>query len=262
MKVLLLADIHSNIYALNAVEAAEAPFDMVLCVGDIVDWGMDPVEAIQWLEKYNYVAVSGNHDDFVVSADKNEKRIRMGLEPEAGTYQIDYDPIGQEKNFMTYTLNLLSERELGMLQRLPSSAVVEIDGFTYYLKHTSEEEKGDIVLKAMKEFRSQVLFDRLWEETGRQDVPMEKRRIVFAHSHQCWMHLVRGGALFMNPGSISNRTLGSDNIEPGADYIVIQDGVPQMKHVSYPTEELRKRIAEAPFEERIKEMALQLHTPE
>jgi len=163
---------------------------------------------------------------------------------------------------MTYTLNQLDEPHKAYLRSLPQTAVVEIDGYTYYLKHTQRMKHPDVVLEAMLGFDSQRLFESIWQETGRTDVPPEKRRIIFAHTHQCWMHLVRGGALFMNPGSISNRTLGPDTLEPGADYIVITDGVPQMKHISYPTRELRRRIADAPFDREQIEIALQLHTPQ
>jgi len=76
------------------------------------------------------------------------------------------------------------------------------------------------------------------------------------------MHQVRGGALFLNPGSISNRAYSEDNIEPGADYMVITDGIVQMKHISYPTAEIRERIKNYGFAENCRDIALQLFTPE
>jgi len=40
MRILVLADIHSNWPALTAVQE---PFDVCLFVGDLVDYGTDPV---------------------------------------------------------------------------------------------------------------------------------------------------------------------------------------------------------------------------
>jgi len=263
MKVVLIADVHSNIHALRAMEAAEAPFDLVICVGDLVDWGMDPKAAVDWLRQHPHVAVKGNHEGFVLSAADNQKRVREGLPPVEGTYYVEEEPLGQETNFSTYTVNRLTAEDIEFLRAMPESAVVEVDGYCYYLQHTCPESKRDIVLEAMAGYSSQPLFDRLWREyAGRPEISSCKRRIVNAHTHQCWMHQVRGGALFMNPGSISNRCHSADNLEPGADYIVIQDGVPQMKHITYPTDEIRQSIRDGHFTEQIRDIALRLFTPE
>jgi predicted phosphodiesterase len=39
MKILILSDIHGNWAALQSVLAAEADFDKILCLGDLVDYG-------------------------------------------------------------------------------------------------------------------------------------------------------------------------------------------------------------------------------
>lgn len=65
MPILVLADIHSNLEALQAV-AADAgrfgPFDAVWCLGDVVSYGPDPDACIDWLREREAVCVAGNHD--------------------------------------------------------------------------------------------------------------------------------------------------------------------------------------------------------
>lgn len=263
MKILLIADLHSNWDALKAVDAAEAPFDLVICAGDLVDWGMDPKPVLDWVRAHSHIAVRGNHEDLLLSAVENHKRQQAGLEKPEGTYSIDPDPFGQESNFMTYTINRLTDEDKEYLRSLPSSVTFDADGYTYCLNHMWQDGKQDVVLDAMCRTNGQTTFDEIWETLAhRPEVPSPKRRIIFAHTHQCWMYMVRGGALYLNPGSISNRTVSRDTVESGADYMVIENGIVQMKHVSYPTQKLRERIQNYGFDQVYVDLALQMIPPE
>ena len=65
MKVLLVADIHANLAALEAVLAdAEAAggFDRTWMAGDVVGYGPDPNECVDRVRDADAVAVAGNHD--------------------------------------------------------------------------------------------------------------------------------------------------------------------------------------------------------
>jgi len=48
MKVLIVSDIHGNWPALQAVLRAEPDADEILCLGDLVNYGPQPVECVQW----------------------------------------------------------------------------------------------------------------------------------------------------------------------------------------------------------------------
>ena len=48
MKVLIVSDIHANRVAFQAVLAAEPDHENVLCLGDLVGYGPQPVECIAW----------------------------------------------------------------------------------------------------------------------------------------------------------------------------------------------------------------------
>ncbi len=66
MKALLLSDIHGNIDALQGLDEdlqrrEERP-DLVLVLGDLVDYGPAPGEVISWVRRRAHHVVRGNHD--------------------------------------------------------------------------------------------------------------------------------------------------------------------------------------------------------
>jgi predicted phosphodiesterase len=65
MRYLVLADIHSNLEALQSVvrhAKSQGGLEGVWCLGDIVGCGPDPTGCIDLLFSYPLAAVSGNHD--------------------------------------------------------------------------------------------------------------------------------------------------------------------------------------------------------
>lgn len=71
MRYLVVADIHSNLEALQSVMGhAESMggFEGVWCLGDIVGYGADPTACIDLLRSYPLAAVSGNHDLAAIDA--------------------------------------------------------------------------------------------------------------------------------------------------------------------------------------------------
>ena len=65
MRYLVLADIHANLQALEAVlaDAATHGYDQVLVLGDLVGYGANPIEAIdRTLELEPVALIRGNHD--------------------------------------------------------------------------------------------------------------------------------------------------------------------------------------------------------
>ena len=63
MKILILADIHSNLAALEKVLRAEPNSDETWCIGDIVGYGAQPNECIALLRSQpTLTCIAGNHD--------------------------------------------------------------------------------------------------------------------------------------------------------------------------------------------------------
>jgi diadenosine tetraphosphatase ApaH/serine/threonine PP2A family protein phosphatase len=65
MRVAILADIHANLAAFEAVLddiEAKGGVDEYWCLGDVVGYGPDPGECIKLLRQLNFTCISGNHD--------------------------------------------------------------------------------------------------------------------------------------------------------------------------------------------------------
>ncbi|MSQ33370.1 MAG: metallophosphoesterase [Dehalococcoidia bacterium] len=65
MRIAVLSDLHSNLEALQAVLAdlaAQGGADQTWCLGDIVGYGPDPAETLEFVRAKVDVAVAGNHD--------------------------------------------------------------------------------------------------------------------------------------------------------------------------------------------------------
>jgi diadenosine tetraphosphatase ApaH/serine/threonine PP2A family protein phosphatase len=65
MRVLLLADIHSNLTALQAVirgAHSQGPVDAIWSLGDQVGYGPDPVACLDLLKASDALCIAGNHD--------------------------------------------------------------------------------------------------------------------------------------------------------------------------------------------------------
>ncbi len=64
MKVAVLADIHGNLEALEAVSAdlAQQRVDKVVCLGDNIGYGPDPEEVVRRIRHLGYTSILGNHE--------------------------------------------------------------------------------------------------------------------------------------------------------------------------------------------------------
>ena len=59
-RTLVIADVHANVGALEAVLAI--PHNAVICVGDVVGYGPDPAACVRRLRDERALVVQGNHD--------------------------------------------------------------------------------------------------------------------------------------------------------------------------------------------------------
>ena len=113
MRAAILADIHSNIEAFQAVlsdAANRGGMDEVWSLGDVVGYGPDPVKCIALLNSYDYTCVAGNHDWAAIG------KIDTTL----------FNPYAEAAAH--WTRDQLSEKETSFLERLPTK--VNKGGFT------------------------------------------------------------------------------------------------------------------------------------
>ena len=66
MRYAVLSDVHANLEALQAVLADAAPrTDALVCLGDLVGYGADPVACIELVAERAQAIVCGNHEHAV-----------------------------------------------------------------------------------------------------------------------------------------------------------------------------------------------------
>ncbi|MCC5839667.1 MAG: metallophosphoesterase family protein [Opitutales bacterium] len=208
MKTLVISDIHANLIALETVWKRESDADLILCIGDIVDYGIYPVECVEWMMEKKALAVRGNHDDLVVAAAERP------AEHAPDTWRTD-------------NAGKLSPRHLAYLKDLPLQRVVELDGIPYGLTHAYQ---GYEIIRSLEEFQ------RFGEERFGQSL----QRMIFGHTHRRSITFLSDEDCWINPGSLSYRR--TDERWRGAHYAVIQDGNISLRGIPYPTEQLHREV--------------------
>lgn len=173
MKLLVISDIHGNMQALDAVMSIA--HDEVICLGDIVDYGPSPGECIDLLDKQGIPTVMGNHDNAVAF------RMECGC-----GYEYKHLSVSTRE----YTWDVLNERQLGFLKKLPFSLERVENGRKLYFTHGSPLSFYDYI---------------------RPDTPEEVIRgyirgldaefIFVGHSHTPFVRKI-GDVTLVNPGSV------------------------------------------------------------
>ena len=67
MRYAIISDVHANEAALRAVlqDAADAKAERIVCLGDVLGYGPDPVETLELVYRRAHVCLAGNHDDAI-----------------------------------------------------------------------------------------------------------------------------------------------------------------------------------------------------
>ena len=222
MKILILSDVHANIEALTAIEAAERPFDRVFCNGDIVDYGPSPNECIEWLKDWRADVVRGNHDNAVGA------RVDCGC---VGPFRR----LSEATRQLMWTL--LDEREQKWLAELPITRTHLVDGVSFYQCHATPRRISEYITRETTESEWLELF---------QDVAADI--VLLGHTH---LQIERqlDGRRFVNPGSAGQaKPRGSI-----AQYAVWQDGAVYLKSVPYDYEKTQAKLRSLPLEPQITE---------
>jgi len=208
MKALILSDVHSNICALKAVWDKENDSDIVICAGDLTDFGPFPAESVRWIREHDALCVIGNHDRGVISCFRNGRT--LDTVPE------------QERGWKHQNAGLLGEEEIAFLESLPEALDVQIDGVRYGVCHGFS---GYNTIECLDQ------FDTFAEETFRPAEQGPPPRLIFGHTHRLCLHCLGREKLWMNPGSISYRRW--DDPCQKAHYITVADGEIALNRLDY-----------------------------
>jgi putative phosphoesterase len=198
MRILLLADIHSNWPALAAIRE---PFDACLVLGDLVDYATDPVPCIEWVRANADASIRGNHDHAVAQR----------VAPRAGTgfrgLVAATRPVHWE---------LLSRLHMHFLARMPVTRNLSIGDHAFHLVHATPRDPMDEYLTGNPE---------AWELRLRT---IQADFVCVGHTHLPF-HIRLNRTQVINPGSVGQPRDG----DPRAAYAVIDNGRVELRRVSY-----------------------------
>jgi predicted phosphodiesterase len=71
MRIVFISDLHSNIYAVEALdkELKSKSYDYIYCLGDIVGYGANPKEVVDLVIENVDFSLRGNHDTLISDAE-------------------------------------------------------------------------------------------------------------------------------------------------------------------------------------------------
>lgn len=213
MRVLVLADIHSNWPALEAVADDCGDFEACLFLGDLVDYGANPLPCIDWIQQHADVSVRGNHDHAI--AQRVLARRGGGLRRlAAATRPLHWDVIDPHR--------------MRFLSRLPMTRHITLDQLPIFLVHATPRDPLD-----------EYLGDdaAAWEQRLEH---VEARLVCVGHSHIPFQ-LELEDCRVINPGSVGQPRDG----DPRAAYAVIDDGQVEFRRVEYDISETLAQIEAA-----------------
>jgi putative phosphoesterase len=219
MRILVVSDIHANWAALEAIKQ---PFDVCLCLGDLVDYGPDPAQCVRWAMAHATYAIRGNHDHGVA----------QGI------------PVSGETGFKYLTgvtrpsmWEALGPQERRYLLQLPVTRRFTLGGKRFLLVHATPRDPLDEYL----------LKDPSTWSKRLQNVDADV--VCVGHTH-VQFKLEVNGVMVLNPGSVG---LPRDG-DPRAGYAIIEDNKIELRRVTYPVERTIARVEAMPWPRRAKEL--------
>jgi protein phosphatase len=217
VKIAILSDIHGNLEALKSV--AES-WDELWVLGDLVNYGPNPAEVVDFVRKNAAVVVRGNHDHAVGA----------GEDPRCS-------PAFREmaKAMKAYTESVLSDEEKAYLRQLPLTAQMETGGQRFFLCHA---------VPADPLFRYCPAEPAFWTpETAEVNADV----LLVGHTHLPFI-LDLGTQRVVNPGSVGQPKHGA----PAACYAVWEDGAISLRSCRYPVGETVRKVLALPIDMRIR----------
>jgi diadenosine tetraphosphatase ApaH/serine/threonine PP2A family protein phosphatase len=230
MRYGVISDIHSNLEALLAALEALDDVDEVLCLGDVVGYGANPIECCALVRERCSLVIRGNHD-------------RAALDPSAAE---DFNPYAARAIRWTSLKLQESQSTLAWLRDLHD----ELWRDTFMLSHGSPANRDAYVFAAYAAVAGIGAADRPVAFCGHTHVPVAYH--VDMGSSRCEeSELLDGRVLVLredrryliNPGSVGQPR----DDDPRAAFGVFDDGAHlfEFRRVAYDVAAAQRKIREA-----------------
>ena len=196
MKITLLADVHGNLPALEAVlrhAHIQSADGIILNLGDLTGYGPFPDEVVRWSRSPKVVSVLGDYDLKVLSKEQRKS-------------QWNSVKTADKREMFNWTYRALTKSSRKFLGSHPVQQLIEVGGVRILLSHGSSLEPGD---------------------PGRRDLPPAHlvelavkegaSVVVHGHTHQAYSYREQG-ILFISPGTVGR----PDDGDPRASYAILE----------------------------------------
>ncbi len=217
MKIIIISDLHSNWDALSALPESG---DELWVLGDLVNYGPQPSEVVNYVRSHSAIVVRGNHDHSV----------GFDADPRCTP---QYAPMAEATRQLS--LKMLSDAQKQYLHDLPTSITIERDGVRFYLCHARPTDP---------------LYGYCPAESGEWQDELKKTKcdvLFVGHTHTPFIRNF-GKHVVVNPGSLGQPKTGN----PDACYAVWENGQFQLKTFSYPVEKTIWKIEQLDLGQDIK----------
>ncbi len=211
----IISDLHSNLEALTAVleDIESQKPDRIVCLGDIVGYGANPVECMKIIREKEILTIAGNHDFAVV-----------------GKTNINYFN-AYAKEATLWTRKVLSETDKDFLRELP--LVEYIDNFTMVHGTLYSPELFDYIQTTYDAFLSLQLLEGQVCFLGHSHVPITFfQGEVISYCQKPEVQLEKGVKALVNVGSVG---------QP-------RDENPKASYALYDSEKLKVWIRRIPYD--------------
>ena len=236
MRYLILSDIHANLEALEAVmKHARGRYEQLLCLGDLVGYGADPNEVLEWAREVigrdSARMIRGNHDKACCGLASIE----------------DYNPAAQASSI--WTAETLNDENLEFLREM-TAGPLDAGGFDLVHGAPSDEDEYIITTNDAATMRKHLrggltffghthlqggFFFRRSTVKGIDKVPAKWDELTISIDDH--------SSFLINPGSVGQPRDGDRR----AAYAVYEadDRLVTYYRVEYDAEEARRRMRDA-----------------
>lgn len=217
MRIAIFSDIHANLEALQAVWddlLAQRP-DQIYCLGDLVGYGANPNEVVEFIREENVPTIMGNYDEGV------------GFDREScGCVYNDprLDRLGELSVWWSRGYTTAENKEY--LQSLPEQIRLGDERPSLLLVHGSPRRINEY----LHEDRPDATFERI-AKVAECDI------LLFGHTHIPYQKHV-ASTLFVNIGSVGRPKDG----DPRACYVIVDGNHIEFRRVGYDVEAAAQAI--------------------
>lgn len=197
MRLAVLADVHGNLPALEAVLAdmQQHDVDHIVVAGDIIGGGPQSVEAIRLLRSLDCWMIRGNNEDYFLAYD-------AGTAPNAWY-------VGDQWAAMRWSYSRFDREALDFIASLPEQRVVALPGAApIRIVHGSLSSSSEPLFPDRDPVALRLFEDAGFLPPGREPdrldltlAQISESVLVCGHTHIPWKQ-EQDGQLALNPGSV------------------------------------------------------------